>query len=75
MLNIIRGHIQPTNYDIELCQNIQAMTTEVYKYVGVNQIQKKQQILKRELTTKFIKRMRKLLKTHINSKNILKASE
>lgn len=75
VLNIIRGQIQPGGYDMENGQNIEAMEAgEVYKYLGVKQARKiDHQAMKKELTTKFIKKVRRVLHTHLNSKNLFKA--
>ncbi|XP_050302196.1 uncharacterized protein LOC126740283 [Anthonomus grandis grandis] len=74
-LNIIRGKIQPGEYQMQNVQTIEAMGEhEIYKYLGMKQSQTiEQQTMKCELTNEFVKKVRQVLRTNLNSKNIFKA--
>ena len=56
-------------------QNIAAMEAqETYKYLGIKQAQIiKQQTIKQEFTKEFLSRIRRVLKSNLNSKNTFKA--
>uniref|UniRef100_A0A6P7FTX2 Uncharacterized protein LOC114333960 n=1 Tax=Diabrotica virgifera virgifera TaxID=50390 RepID=A0A6P7FTX2_DIAVI len=56
-------------------KNIEAMgENDMYKYLGVKQAQKiDHKQMKIEITTEFIRRVKQLLRSHINSRNLFKA--
>ena len=75
IVNIIKGKLQPGDFQIEDGQIINAMDEEEsYKYLGMKQAQRiDHRTIKNEMTTRFFTRMRRLLKTNLNSRNLFKA--
>ena len=74
IVNVIKGKLQPGDFQIEDGQIINAMDEEEsYKYLGMKQAQRiDHRTLRNEMTT-FFTRMRRLLKTNLNSRNLFKA--
>ncbi|KAL0878572.1 hypothetical protein ABMA27_003656 [Loxostege sticticalis] len=73
--SVERGKIQHNPYSLETGEQITTMDEiDTYKYLGFHQsrqIQQKQ--TKLELKTKFKQRLKLILNTHLNSKNLVKA--
>lgn len=74
-LHIQRGKIQPGSFTMEDGQTIKSMEAgETYKYLGMKQARKlDHSTMKKEFTQEFVSRLRKILKTKLNSKNLTKA--
>lgn len=72
ILNIIKKQIQPSGFDKENVQYIEAIGTyKVCKCLDVNKVRKTDnRTVKIELTTKLIKRVKQVLKTHLYSKSV-----
>lgn len=75
ILNMVRGQLQPGGYDLENGKSIVGMQEgELYKYLGIKQARRiDHQTMKTELTNVFVKRVRQVLKTNLNSRNLFKA--
>lgn len=75
ILSVNKGKIQNIDYILRSGESIEAIDEHsVYKYLGFNQsLQIKQKETKAELLKKFKHRLNLILKTHLNSKNIVKA--
>ena len=74
-INIVRGKLQEGGFEMQNGQNIAAMEAqETYKYLGMKQAQRiEQQTMKQEFTKEFLSRIRRVLKSNLNSKNTFKA--
>lgn len=75
LLHIEKGKIKPGNYNISHNEQISSMeANEKYKYLGFHQsksIDHKQ--IKIDLTAEFNDRLKSILKTELNARNIIKA--
>jgi hypothetical protein len=74
-LNIRCGKVELEGFETRQCDIIEPMNeTDTYKYPGILKCKQIQHTkIKKQLTTALTSRLKKILKTHLNSKNPMKA--
>jgi hypothetical protein len=73
---LMRGNVEPDGVETRQGDMIEPMKEiDTYKYLGILHSRQIQYIkIKKQLTTPMTSRLRKILKTYINSKNLIKAT-